>query len=267
MQTPQIEGGRQNTPVVFKIETPGGETFISDTKSLWEEGINHRLDLFVLSKADSLTNPVSIKILVGDRVIGEDILDGDPISNKAIISALISGGDPSLSSENLLFYLNSKQMDKSSYSYIPDTENSDIQGRIVYLPNMLDDGEYHLKVEVVEPSPSVNKISEDFSFVISNTLKFDKVINFPNPMQDDTKFTYYLLNDDPADVSIKIYTVAGRLIKVIDSASNQIGYNETYWDGRDEFGDEIANGVYFYKIIAKAGSEKTETIERLVVIR
>jgi len=61
--------------------------------------------------------------------------------------------------------------------------------------------------------------------------------------------------------------VAGRLIKVINSASNQIGYNETYWDGTDEFGDKLANGVYFYKIIAKSGSEKTEVIERLVVMR
>ena len=86
-------------------------------------------------------------------------------------------------------------------------------------------------------------------------------------MQEDTKFTYILANDDPAEISIKIYTVAGRLIKVINSASNQIGYNETFWDGTDEFGDKIANGVYFYKITAKAGSEKTEVIERLVVMR
>jgi len=158
-------------------------------------------------------------------------------------------------------------LEKGVYSYIPNTESSETQGRIVYLPNTLIDGEYNLKVEVIDANTSANTISENFSFLISNTLKLEKVVNYPNPMQGDTKFTYYLLNDDPADVSIKLYTVAGRLIKVINSASNQIGYNETYWDGTDEFGDKLANGVYFYKIIAKSGSEKTEVIERLVVMR
>jgi hypothetical protein len=270
LQSPQIEGGKQNDQVVFKILTPNGDTFISDTKGNWEEGLNHRLNLLALSKPDSATNPISIEIMVNDRIVGKDILDGDPISNKAIIFAIFSGGDSFFTSENLLFFLNSVPLDKSLYSYIPNTENtanSDIRGRIVYLPYTLNDGEYNLKVDVIETGLSANKISEDFSFVISNTLKLDKVVNFPNPMQQDTKFTYYLLNDDPADVSIKIYTVAGRLIKVIDSASNQIGYNESYWDGSDEFGDEIANGVYFYKIIARAGSEKTEIIERLVMMR
>ncbi|MBC8184732.1 T9SS type A sorting domain-containing protein [candidate division KSB1 bacterium] len=267
LQTPQIEGGKQNAQVVFKIKTPDGKIFVPGTKGTWKEGINHRLDLFALSKPDSSTNPISIKILVDDRVAGMDILDGDPISNKAVISAIISGGDQSFTSENVLFFLNSVPLDKSLYSYIPNTENSDSRGRIVYLPNTLNDGEYNLKVEVVETSLTANNVSENLSFVISNTLKFKKVVNFPNPMQDDTKFTYILMNDDPPDVSIKIYTVAGRLIRVIDSASNQIGYNETYWDGTDEFGDKIANGVYFYKITAKAGSEKIEVIERLVVMR
>jgi hypothetical protein len=267
IQTPQIEGGKQNDQVVFNIQTPDGDIFVSDTKGTWEEGKNHRLDLFALSKPDSSANPLSIKIMVNDRVVGKDILDGDPISNKAIISAVFSGGKPSLTSENLLFHLNSVQLDKSFYSYIPNTDNSDNRGRIVYLPNTLNDGVYNLKVEVLQTGLSANTISADFSFVISNTLKLDKVVNFPNPMQLDTKFTYYLLNDDPAEVSIKIYTVAGRLIKVIDSASNQIGYNESYWDGSDEFGDEIANGVYFYKIIARTGSEKTEVIERLVMMK
>ena len=266
-QTPQIEGGKLGDQVIFKIQIPGGDLFVSDTKGTWAEGKNHRLDLFALSNPDSASNPISIKILVDDRLVGRDILDGDPISNKAIISAVITGGNSSFTSDNVLFHLNSEQLDKSLYSYIPNTENPDTRGRIVYLPNTLNDGEYNLKVEVVESGFSVNTISGSFSFLISNTLKLNKVVNFPNPMQEDTKFTYILANDDPAEISIKIYTVAGRLIKVINSASNQIGYNETFWDGTDEFGDKIANGVYFYKITAKAGSEKTEVIERLVVMR
>ena len=71
---------------------------------------------------------------------------------------------------------------------------------------------------------------------------------------------------------IKIYTVAGRLVYKSDEfplALNQLAQIE--WDGRDADGDEMANGVYFYKVIAKAfidGKTKTkEVIQKLVIMR
>jgi len=266
-QTPEIEGGIQGDQIIFKIQTLNEEVFISDKKDIWEEGINHRLDISALSINDSSQIPISIEIKVNDRIVGQDILDGDPISNNATIFAIISGGDSQLTSENFQLYLNSQLLDKNLYSYIPNTENSEFRAKLVYLPSSLTDGEYDLRIEVIENGAASNKNTVNFSFLISTTLKLEKVVNFPNPMQQDTKFTYYLLNDNPADVSIKIYTVAGRLIKTIQTFSNQVGYNEIYWNGTDEFGDEIANGVYFYKITAKNGSEKTELIERLVVMK
>ena len=71
---------------------------------------------------------------------------------------------------------------------------------------------------------------------------------------------------------IKIYTVAGRLLYKFDEtflAANQLAKFE--WDGRDEDGDVLANGVYFYKVIAKAnidGKTKTkEAVQKLVIMR
>ena len=63
------------------------------------------------------------------------------------------------------------------------------------------------------------------------------------------------------------WTVAGRLIANIEPAEGEVGYNETYWDGRDAYGDELANGLYFYKIVARDNEEQIEVIERLVVVR
>ena len=64
------------------------------------------------------------------------------------------------------------------------------------------------------------------------------------------------------EVTIKIFTVAGRLIKTIENAANP-----QLWDGRDEDGDEIANGTYFYKVVAKYGGKTKEVYGKLVVIK
>jgi len=100
-----------------------------------------------------------------------------------------------------------------------------------------------------------------------SSLTLDRVLNFPNPMRENTTFTYVLANNSPAEVQIKIYTLAGRLIKAIEPAPGEPGYNQVPWSGRDENNDAIANGVYFYKIIAKSGDNSAERIDKLVIMR
>jgi flagellar hook assembly protein FlgD len=71
-----------------------------------------------------------------------------------------------------------------------------------------------------------------------------------------------------SEIKVKIYTVSGRLIRTLDDLSEPLpGYNYYPWDGRDDDGDRIANGVYLYKIILKTGKEQKEVIEKLVVLR
>jgi flagellar hook assembly protein FlgD len=53
----------------------------------------------------------------------------------------------------------------------------------------------------------------------------------------------------------------------LDRSQLQIGFNRITWDGRDEDGDEIANGYYFYKILMKTGSETMETLQKLAKLR
>jgi flagellar hook assembly protein FlgD len=71
------------------------------------------------------------------------------------------------------------------------------------------------------------------------------------------------------DVKIKIYTVAGRLIKVIDSYGVHNKYVTIDWDGKDADGSLIANGVYFYKIILKSTDDSfsQSVIGKLAVVR
>jgi flagellar hook assembly protein FlgD len=68
---------------------------------------------------------------------------------------------------------------------------------------------------------------------------------------------------------IRIFTIAGRLIREIDidPLSLQPGFNKIHWDGRDQDGDELANGIYLYKIITKNDGITKTTIQKLAKIK
>ncbi len=266
-ETPEIEGGKQGDIVIFKIETPSGETVTAETNGIWEEGVNHRLNLTALSVPNTLNYTLFYEFRVDNRLVGVDILDGDPISPNSNISVTIKGDISEIANENINLYIDDELVEKTAYTFIPIKNQQDIKGKIIFQPAFLQDGYHELKIEIPDINLSSESKSANFKFLISSKLSFDKVVNFPNPMVDDTKFTYYLLNDKSTKIEIKIYTVSGRLINEIQHASNDIGYNETYWNGRDEFGNRIANGVYFYKITANDGEEKVEVIEKLVMMK
>jgi len=102
---------------------------------------------------------------------------------------------------------------------------------------------------------------------VSYDFTIRELYNYPNPMQGQTHFTFVLFAADaPESCRIKIYTVAGRLIKDISSPA-RVGFNQIYWDGRDNDGETMANGIYLYKLILE-GSGKTETaIQKLAILR
>ena len=87
-------------------------------------------------------------------------------------------------------------------------------------------------------------------------------------MSESTDFTFYLT--PPAEVvEISIYTVAGRLIrKIQDYSAVSVGFQSIRWDGTDEVGDRIANGIYIYRLRAKSlTGHWEEVLEKLAIAR
>ena len=77
--------------------------------------------------------------------------------------------------------------------------------------------------------------------------------NYPNPFNPDTWIPYKLTGD--MEVAIRIYNISGRLIKTLDLGHKPSGFyasreKAAYWDGRNEAGEPVASGVYFYTIQA-----------------
>ena len=138
------------------------------------------------------------------------------------------------------------------------------QARIAFEPDLPND-EYQFQVLATDVSE--NRVeSQIYRFHLEEPVSITHLLNVPNPIRINTVFTYNLVQA-PDQVIVKVYTVSGRLIRTIEDASARRGYNETDWDARDENGERLANGVYFYKVIVKTDEHKIEKIGRLAILR
>jgi flagellar hook assembly protein FlgD len=78
------------------------------------------------------------------------------------------------------------------------------------------------------------------------------------------------LTQVPDAMQIKIYTIAGRLIKTLNVEQNtlRVGFNKTVvWDGTDDDGALAASGVYLYKCIVSKKGQKSVATQKLAIIR
>ena len=132
----------------------------------------------------------------------------------------------------------------------------------------LDNGEHTLKIEALSLNLK-DTVKSVQSFLVNEDLTVSSVYNYPNPIKEKTNFTFQL-SQIPDELSIKIYTVAGRLIKVIKKSADElnVGFNKKIeWDCRDEDGDVIANGVYLYRLTVKKDGKSVTGIYKLAIIR
>ena len=75
--------------------------------------------------------------------------------------------------------------------------------------------------------------------------------NFPNPFNPETWIPYQL--ETSADVTLQIYDTSGGIVRTLDLGFKPQGFYMTrstaaYWDGRNNMGEQVASGVYFYHL-------------------
>jgi len=116
----------------------------------------------------------------------------------------------------------------------------------------------------------MNQANIAFTVVNDEKLHLEHVLNYPNPFTTQTSF--YFEHNKPGivkNISIQIFTVSGKLIKTIEfvESSNSLRVGPIPWNGKDDFGDVLAKGVYLYKLRVKTADNKTaEKIEKLVIL-
>ncbi len=141
--------------------------------------------------------------------------------------------------------------------FIPAADERN-KAKIIYRPVFVEDGNYSLLVQATDKSGNASgSIDYNIDFQVINQATITEVLNYPNPFTTSTQFVFTLTGSEiPDEFKIQIMTISGKVVREITLAEFgpiRIGRNiSTYrWDGRDEYGDRLANGVYLYRVTAR----------------
>jgi hypothetical protein len=134
--------------------------------------------------------------------------------------------------------------------------------KIVYTGDFKLNGTYRLLVQGVDKSGNTSGDFEyDIEFEVDHNSAITHLMNYPNPFSTSTQFVFTLSGATiPDEFTIQIMTVTGKVVREItkdELGDIRIGRNisEYRWNGTDEFGDALANGVYLYRVIVKIDNE------------
>jgi hypothetical protein len=153
--------------------------------------------------------------------------------------------------------------------FIGDLDSGGKSGMIKYRFNSLDQGDYSIQIKAWDVFNNFASEESYFSVVNDDRIHIRDVVNYPNPFSSNTTFTFQHNLTMPINVKIKVYTIAGRLIKEIENNALLDKFVRIDWDGRDEDASLLANGTYLYKLVVESvdGSFKENILGKLAVIR
>lgn len=132
-------------------------------------------------------------------------------------------------------------------------------GSLSYDFSSISEGKHKLKLIAWDTYNNSSETEIDFNVTLTGNLLVTNVYNYPNPFKDKTSFTFQHSYPDNINVKIKIYTVAGRLIKEIVQNNVSDKFVMINWEGTDEDGETLSNGIYIYKLIIDDGSGNSVT--------
>lgn len=149
--------------------------------------------------------------------------------------------------------------------------NSYQKGVINFPFKDLDEGRHKLTLKVWDVYNNSSEATIEFVVVKSRDLVLDRVYNYPNPFTTYTEFWFE--HNQPGKqlyAQVQIFTVSGKLVKTLQQNILSEGYRSTSitWDGLDDYGDQLAKGVYVYRLKVRTENYSVaEKYQKLVILR
>lgn len=228
-----------------------------------------KIDFFVQS---DLTNPILDVTFDGQHILNGDIISSEPeivvmLDDESAYFILDEDADTS----NFKLYIRGPESDFQPIYFSSESIDWTLASapankfKINYRPKFEADGKYRLRVQATDKSGNLSGDHEyeiDFEIITHSTIT--EVLNYPNPFSTRTQFVFTVTGTEPPDqFKIQIMTVSGHIVREItqdELGPLRIGRNlsEYWWDGTDEYGDRLANGIYLYRVIAKLNGQDIE---------
>ncbi len=160
-----------------------------------------------------------------------------------------------------------KSIDLSNY-YRSDLDTYR-SGEVRYQIRDLLDGTYSVRVKAWDIHNNSSEAETSFEVHAADDFALLHVVNYPNPFSRSTVFTFQRTASDPIDVEVRIYSIAGRLLQSLQSHAVAGTFVHIPWDGKDREGSNLANGIYFYKLVVRSqdGTKTNEQIGKCAVMR
>jgi len=213
----------------------------------------------------------SIRPLFNITFDGKEIIDEDIVSSNPEVIITLEDNSPlpldtaffTIVHQNIPIRFSDPTLDVEIVEY-PNSKAT-----ITWSPDLVN-GRHTLEVLAKDASGNFfDSTSSRSIFIVDSVSNLQNVYNYPNPFKTATHFTFELRGTLPDEFLIKVYTIAGRLIRDISLPQSrlQLGFNKIEWDGRDQDGDELGNGVYFYKVIAKFPDKTQVKTQKLAKVK
>lgn len=159
--------------------------------------------------------------------------------------------------------------------YYESSKDDYTKGELSYPLKNLSEGKHTITVKAWDTFNNSGEGTTEF-FVSSNAVSaLEQVLNYPNPFTTKTGFQFkHKYPGQLLDIQIQIFSISGSLVKTLLAQQSSDGntVKGIEWDGKDDFGDQLARGVYIYKIAIKpsgiANSNFSDSnYEKLVILR
>ncbi len=215
-------------------------------------------------KADN-TNPFLDVTFDGIHILNRDIVSAKPhiqIRLKDEAKHLLLD-DTTLSSVEVKYpngTTRSYRFDNDTLRFTPATSGNDNSAVLDFTPAFTsqinpEGDEYELIVKGKDRSG--NKAGSEFrvGFRVINKPMISNLLNYPNPFSTSTAFVFTITGSEmPQNIKIQVLTVTGKIVREItidELGPLRIGRNitEFKWDGTDQYGQKLANGVYLYRVV------------------
>jgi hypothetical protein len=162
------------------------------------------------------------------------------------------------------------RFDNDTLMFTPATvgQGKENTATIDFRPSLLEDGFYDLIVSGSDKSGNnTGAVEYKVTFSIVNKPMISNLLNYPNPFTTSTAFVFTLTGSQvPQNLRIQILTITGKVVREItkeELGPIRIGRNITdyKWDGTDQYGQKLANGVYLYRVITNLNGKSLDKLE------
>lgn len=127
------------------------------------------------------------------------------------------------------------------------------------------DGEYELIITGKDKSGNfAGNVEYKVAFTVINKPMISNMLNYPNPFTTSTAFVFTVTGSEvPQNIRIQILTITGKIVREItkeELGPLHIGRNITdfKWDGTDQYGQKLANGIYLYRVITNLNGKSLD---------